>query len=200
MKAIVCQNRGSSDVVHYEEIEKPTAGDNEVLIRVHAASVNPLDGFAVFVARITPRLVTSKPARLGADVAGEVEAVGTNVTQFKPGDEVFGACRGSFAEYVCATEDKIALKPTNLSFEDAAAVPVAALTALQALRDKGGIQEGQKILIDGASGGVGTFAIQIAKAFGADVTAVCSTRNLRDRSFDWRRPCHRLHASGFYAK
>jgi len=123
-------------------------------------------------------LLKPKVTRPGVDLAGQVEAVGRNVTQFKPGDEVFGACRGAFAEYACAIEDKLALKPANISFEDAAAVPVAAITALQGLRDKGRIQQGQKVLVDGASGGVGTFAVQIAKSFGAEVTAVCSTRNV----------------------
>ena len=181
MKAILCHAYGSPDVLKCEEIEKPTAGDNEVLIKVRAASVNPLDGFPLLVARVARRtagLLKPKPTRLGADLAGQVEAVGRNVTQFKPGDQVFGVCRGAFAEYVCATEDKLALKPANISFEDAAAVTVAAITALQGLRDKGDIQRGQKVLVDGASGGVGTFAIQIAKSFGAEVTAVCSPRNV----------------------
>jgi len=181
MKAIVVHNDGSPDVLKYEEIEKPAAGDDEVLVKVRAASVNPLDGFPLLVARVTrimAGLRKPKVTRLGADVAGQVEAVGRNVTQFKPGDEVFGACQGAFAEYVCVLEDKLALKPANISFEDAAAVPVAAITALQGLRDKGRIQRGQKVLVDGASGGVGTFAVQIAKSFGAEVTAVCSTRNV----------------------
>ncbi|MBF8247581.1 MAG: alcohol dehydrogenase [Bacteroidetes bacterium] len=183
MKAVVYYNYGSPDVLKCEEIEKPTAGDNEVLIRIRAASVNPLDwhfmrGEPFFVRLMIGGLLKPKVTRLGVDVAGQVEAVGRNVTQFKPGDEVFGACRGAFAEYVCAPEDRLALKPANISFEDAAAVPVAAITALQGLRDKGRIQRGQKVLVDGASGGVGTFAVQIAKSFGAEVTAVCSTRNV----------------------
>jgi NADPH:quinone reductase-like Zn-dependent oxidoreductase len=181
MKAIVYYKTGSPDVLKCEEIGKPTAADNEVLIKVRAASLNPLDRFVMGgtpILRTLPGLRKPKVTRLGVDVAGQVEAVGRNVTQFKPGDEVFGACRGAFAEYVCAAEDKLAPKPANLSFEDAAAVPVAALTALQGLRDKGRIQPGQKVLVDGASGGVGTFAVQIAKSFGAEVTAACSTRNV----------------------
>jgi len=183
MKAIVYYSYGSPDVLKCEEIEKPTAGDNEVLIKVRAASVNPLDwrlmrGKPLFVRLAIGGLRKPKITRLGVDLAGQVEAVGRNVTQFQPGDEVFGACHGAFAEYVCAIEDKLALKPANISFEDAAAVPVAALSALQGLRDKGRIQRGHKVLVDGASGGVGTFAVQIAKSFGAEVTAVCSTRNV----------------------
>jgi NADPH:quinone reductase-like Zn-dependent oxidoreductase len=182
MKAIVYHHYGSPDVLECEEIEKPAAGDNEVLIKVHAASLNALDwrlmrGTPFFV-RILAGLRKPKDTRLGRDMAGQVEAVGRNVTQFKPGDQVFGACRGAFAEYVCAIEDRLALKPANCSFEDAAAVPVAAITALQGLRDKGRIQPGHKVLVDGASGGVGTFAVQIAKSFGVEVTAVCSTRNV----------------------
>jgi NADPH:quinone reductase-like Zn-dependent oxidoreductase len=181
MKAVVSYNRGSCDLLRYEETEKPAAGDDEVLVKVRAASVNPVDRFPLVVARVT-RVVSwlSKPkaTRLGFDVAGQVEAVGRNVTQFKPGDEVFGVCKGAFAEYVCTGEDKLALKPASISFEEAAAVPVAALTALLGLRDKGRIQRGQKVLIDGASGGVGTFAVQIARSFATDVTAVCSTRNV----------------------
>jgi NADPH:quinone reductase-like Zn-dependent oxidoreductase len=181
MKAVVSYNRGSPDLLRCEETQKPAAGDDDVLVKVRAASVNPVDRFPLVVARIA-RVVAwlqkPKATRLGFDVAGQVEAVGKNVTQFRPGDEVFGVCKGAFAEYVCTTEDKLALKPANISFEEAAAVPVAAMTALLGLRDKGRIQRGQKVLIDGASGGVGTFAVQIAKSFAADVTAVCSTRNV----------------------
>ncbi len=181
MKAIVCPQYGPPDVLQFTEVAKPNPKDNEVLIKVYAAAVNPLDRFFMRGApliRLIPGLRKPKDTRLGVDLAGQVEAVGRNVTQFKPGDEVFGACRGSLAEYVCVPEDKLALKPVNLSFEEAAAVPVAALTVLQGLRDKGRIQPGHKVLIDGASGGVGTFAVQIAKWFGAEVTAVCSTRNV----------------------
>jgi NADPH:quinone reductase-like Zn-dependent oxidoreductase len=182
MKAIVYHSYGSPDVLRCQEIEKPTAGDNEVLIKVRAASVNPADWHFMrgtpYIARILFGLRKPKITRPGIDVAGQVEAVGRNVTQFKPGDEVFGVCRGAFAAYACAIEDKLALKPANISFEDAAAVPVAAISALQGLRDKGRIQRGHKVLVDGASGGVGTFAVQIAKSFGAEVTAVCSTRNV----------------------
>ena len=183
MKAIVYHNYGSPDVLKCEEIEKPTAGDDEVLIRVRAASVNPLDwhfmrGKPVFVRLMIGGLRKPKVTRLGVDLAGQVEAVGRNVTRFRPGDEVFGTKRGAFAEYVCANENKLALKPANVTFEQAAAVPVAGCTALQGLRDKGRIQPGQKVLINGAAGGVGTFAVQIAKSFGADMTGVCSTRNI----------------------
>jgi NADPH:quinone reductase-like Zn-dependent oxidoreductase len=183
VKAIVYHRYGSPDVLKCEEIEKPTAGDNEVLIRVRAASVNPLDwrlmrGRPLFTRLMIGGLRKPKITRTGVDVAGQVEAVGRNVTQFRPGDEVFGASRGALAEYVCAIEDRFAVKPANISFEDAAAVPVAAISALQGLRDKGRIQRGHKVLVDGASGGVGTFAVQIAKSFGAEVTAVCSTRNV----------------------
>ena len=182
MKAIVYYNYGSPDVLKCEEIEKPTAGDNEVLIRVRAASVNPFDWHFMrgtpYMVRIQAGLRKPKDKRLGVDVAGQVEAVGRNVTQFRPGDEVFGACRGAFAEYACASESALVMKPDNVTFEQAASAPVAAFTALQGLRDKGQIQPGQKVLINGAAGGVGTFAVQIAKSFGADVTGVCSTRNV----------------------
>jgi NADPH:quinone reductase-like Zn-dependent oxidoreductase len=181
VKAIVRTQYGPPDVLQFREVEKPAPKDNEVLIKLHAASVNPLDLFTMRGApliRLIPGLRTPKDKRIGVDVAGQVQSVGRNITQFKPGDEVFGVCRGAFAEYVCATEDKLARKPGNLSFEEAAAVPVAAITALQGLRDKGRIQQRQKVLVDGASGGVGTFAVQIAKSFGAEVTAVCSTRNV----------------------
>jgi NADPH:quinone reductase-like Zn-dependent oxidoreductase len=182
MKAIFYHNYGSPDVLKCEEIGKPTAGDNEVLIKVRAASVNPLDWHCMrgtpYIVRILAGLRKPKVTRLGVDVAGQVEAVGRNVTQFKPGDEVFGSCRGAFAEYACTSESAVAMKQDNVTFEQAASVPLAALTALQGLRDKGQIQPGQKILINGAAGGVGTFAVQIAKSFGADVTGACSTRNV----------------------
>jgi len=182
MKAIVCRKYGSPDVLKYEEIEKPTAGDDEVLIRVRAASVNALDWHLMrgrpHIFRILFGLRKPKITRPGRDVAGQVEAVGRNVTQFKPGDEVFGVCRGAFAEYACTSESALVIKPDNVTPEQAASVPVAAITALQGLRDKGRIQRGYKVLVDGASGGVGTFAVQIAKSFGAEVTAVCSTRNV----------------------
>src|SRR3989454_5491662 len=191
MKAIVYHSYGPPDVLKCEEIEKPSAGDNEVLIKVRAAAVNPVDllfrGTSYMVRMITG-LRRPKDTRLGVDVAGQVEAVGRNVTQFKPGDAVFGTCKGAFAEYACAPESALVVKPDNVTFEQVASVPIAALTALQGLRlgglrlgglgDKGHIQPGQKVLINGASGGVGTFAVQIAKSFGADVTGVCSTRNV----------------------
>ncbi|HWW17182.1 MAG TPA: NAD(P)-dependent alcohol dehydrogenase [Candidatus Saccharimonadales bacterium] len=180
MKAIVQTRYGSPDVLQLAELPKPTPADNEVLIKLYAASVNPADmhlmrGKPFFLRIMGGGLRAPKRKVPGLDIAGRVEAGGKSVTQFKPGDAVFGACRGAFAEYACAKEDNLALKPANSSFEDAAALPVAALTALQGLRDKGRIRPGQKVLVDGASGGVGTFAIQIAKSFGAEVTAVCST-------------------------
>jgi NADPH:quinone reductase-like Zn-dependent oxidoreductase len=178
MKAIVRVRYGPPDVLQFAEVEKPSPKDNEVLIKIFAAAVNPLDLFTlggVPLIRAIPGLSRPKDTRIGVDVAGRIEAAGRNAAQFKVGDMVFGVCRGAFAEYACITEDKLARKPGNLSFEEAAAVPVAAITALQGLRDKGRIQRGQKVLIDGASGGVGTFLVQIAKAFGAEVTAVCST-------------------------
>ena len=182
MKAIVYHEYGSPDVLKCEETEKPTAGDDEVLIRVRAASVNPLDWHLMrgepYIIRAMTGLRNPKPTRPGVDLAGQIEAVGRNVTQFQPGDEVFGASSGAFAEYVCAGEKKLVLKPPNLTFQQAASVPVAAISALQGLRDKGRIQPGQKVLINGAAGGVGTFAVQIAKSFGAHVTGVCSTRNV----------------------
>jgi NADPH:quinone reductase-like Zn-dependent oxidoreductase len=181
MKAIVHCEYGSPDVLTLEEVEKPVPNDNQVLVRVRAASVNPLDLTIRGPWLIRPLTGLRKPknTRIGVDYAGTVEAVGKNVTQFKPGDEVFGGKNGAIAEYVCALADRgIVLKPPNVTFEQAAAVPVAALTALQGLRDKGKIQPGQKVLINGASGGVGTFAVQIAKSFGTEVTGVCSTRNV----------------------
>jgi len=183
MKAITCTEYGSPDVLKLSEVDRPTPKDHEVLMRILAASVNPLDwrllrGRPFFTRLLMGGLRRPKPTRPGVDVAGTVDAIGRCVTGFKPGDEVFGTCRGAFAEYACAVEDKLAPKPAEVPFEEAAAVPVAAISALQALRDKGGIRPGQKVLIDGASGGVGTFAIQIARQFGADVTAVCSTGNV----------------------
>ncbi len=182
MKAIVYTRYGPPDVLQVKEVEKPGPNDGELVVKIHAASANPLDWHrmrgAPFLARLAGGLRKPKDPRLGADIAGRVEAVGNNVTQFQPGDEVFGAWTGSFAEYASVPENRLALKPTNSSFEEAAAVPVAAITALQGLRDKGQIQSGQKVLVNGASGGVGTFAVQIAKSYGAEVTGVCSTRNL----------------------
>ncbi|HXT72818.1 MAG TPA: NAD(P)-dependent alcohol dehydrogenase [Candidatus Angelobacter sp.] len=183
MKAAIYTKYGPpGDVVQIADVEKPVPKDNEALIKVRAASINPLDWRFMRGKPVLGRLLFGlrkpKITRLGVDVAGQVEAVGRNVTQFKPGDEVFGVCRGAFAEYACAAEEKLERKPANISFEDAAAVPVAALTALQGLRDKGRIQAGHKVVVDGASGGVGTFSVQIAKSLGAEVTAVCSTRNV----------------------
>src|SRR3989454_3134355 len=182
VKAIIRQKYGSPDVLELTEVETPAPKDNEVLVEIHAASANPLDWHymrgAPFLARLGEGLRKPRDTRLGVDIAGRVEAVGNNVTQFQPGDEVFGVCAGGFAEFASARENKLALKPANISFEEAAAVPVAAITAVQGLRDKGKIQPGQKVLVNGASGGVGTFAVQIARSFGTEVTGVCSTRNL----------------------
>ena len=182
MKAILLTKYGSPDVLQFKEVEKPVPNDGEILVKIHAASTNPLDWHlmrgAPFLARLAGGLRKPKDPRLGADFAGRVEAVGNNVTQFQPGDEVFGAYTGSFAEYASVPENKVALKPTKSSFEEAAAIPVAAITALQGLRDTGHIHSGQKVLVNGASGGVGTFAVQIAKSYGTEVTGVCSTRNV----------------------
>ena len=182
MKAVVHCDYGITNL-KLQEIEKPTPADDQVLVRVRAASLNPLDGHFVrgmWLARLMDGgLRKPKDTRLGVDYAGTVEAVGKNVTQFKPGDEVFGGRTGSLAQYICARADRaIALKPANMTFEQAGSVGMAAITALQGLRDKGHVQAGQKVLINGASGGVGTFAVQIAKSLGAEVTGVCSTRNL----------------------
>jgi NADPH:quinone reductase-like Zn-dependent oxidoreductase len=178
MKAIVYSGYGPPDVLKIEEIAKPAPRDDEVLIKVRAAAINPLDRHIMrgkpFFLRMGFGLRKPK-VRPGRDVAGQVEAVGRKVTRFKAGDEVFGACSGALAEYACTRERALVTKPTTVSFEQAASVPVAGLTALQGLRNKGKIQSGQKILINGAGGGVGTFAVQIAKSFGADVTGVCST-------------------------
>jgi NADPH:quinone reductase-like Zn-dependent oxidoreductase len=184
MKAVVYTNYGSPDVLEIRDVKKPVPNDDQILIKVRAAAVNPLDwhfmeGTPYIMRAMGVGLRKPKDPRLGVDYAGQVEAVGKNVTRFKPGDEVFGGKTGAFAEYVCARADRaIVLKPANITFEQAASVPIAAITALQALRDKGKVHAGQKVLINGASGGVGTFAVQIAKSFGADVTGVCSTRNL----------------------
>ena len=187
MKAMVTTQYGPPDLLQLREVATPTPAQDEVLIKLYASSVNPLDSFVIrgplFSVPMIGRLLKPKHNIAGADIAGRVESVGRDVKQFRSGDEVFGALfgkrgLGGFAEYACAVEDCLARKPANLSFAEAAAVPVAAITALQGLRDKGEIQRGQRVLIDGASGGVGTFAIQIAKSFGAEVTAVCSPRNV----------------------
>lgn len=183
MKAYVYRDFGSPDVLRLEEVDKPVPNDNQLLIRVRGVSVNPLDWHYMEGTPYLGRLVEfgflkPKNPRLGVDYAGTVEAVGKDVTQFKPGDEVYGNRFGAFAEYICATDKALALKPANLTFEQAASVPVAAVTALQGLRDKGQLQAGQKVLINGASGGVGTFAVQLAKTMGAEVTGVCSARNV----------------------
>ena len=180
MKAIRFCEYGSPDVLKFEDVEKPVPNDNQVLIKVRAASLNALDAYVIrdtWLGRLIFGLRKPKDTGLGRDVAGQVEAVGKNVTQFKPGDEVFGICRGALAEYACASERALVMKPSSVPFAQAASVPVAGLTALQGLRE-GEIQPGQKVLINGATGGVGTFAVQIAKSLGAEVTAVCSTRNV----------------------
>ena len=186
MKAVVYTEYGPPEVLQLKEVDKPTPKDDEVLIKIHAAAVTAGDAIVVkgepFVTRFVTGLQKPKNTIPGKEMAGRVEAVGGNVTQFQPGDEVFGdlsvAGWGAFAEYVAVPENAITLKPANMTFEQAAAVPESAVVALQALRDKGKIQPGQKVLINGASGGVGSFAVQIAKSFGAEVTAVCSTGNL----------------------
>ena len=182
MKAIVQMRYGSPDVLQLKDIDKPVVKDDEVLVRVHAAAVNIGDWHLLRGVPYVMRLVSGlrKPKREipGLDIAGQVEAVGRNVTRFRPGDEVFGWCKGAFAEYACAAENNLLPKPANLTFEQSAAVGDSAFTALAAVRDQGKVQPGQRVLINGASGGVGTFAVQIAKSFGAHVTGVCSTRNV----------------------
>lgn len=186
MKAILYTEYGSPDVLQLKEVEKPTPRDDDVLVKVYAASVNAYDWHYLrgtpFLFRLSAGFPKPKNPRLGADIAGRVEAVGRSITQFKPGDAVYGSVsstgNGGFAEYVCAHENKLVMKPDTMTFEQAAAIPMAALTALQALRDYGQIQAGHKVLIYGASGGVGTFAVQIAKSFGAEVTAACSTSKM----------------------
>lgn len=183
MKAVVYNKYGPPEVLQVQEVEKPTPKDDEVLIKIYAASVNAYDWHFltadIFLIRFMGAgFFKPKYHRLGADVSGRIEAVGKSVTPFKPGDDVYGMIHGGFAEYVCASEKDLVLKPSNLSYDEAAAVPMAGITALQGLRDEGKIQTGQKVLVNGASGGVGTYAVQIAKFYGAEVTAVCSTRNL----------------------
>jgi NADPH:quinone reductase-like Zn-dependent oxidoreductase len=181
MKAILFTHYGSPDVLQLVEVEKPTPNENQVLVKVMAAAANPLDWHRMradpFLVRLGDGFFRPKNPKLGADLAGVVEAVGRNVTEFKPGDEVFGAAGGAFAEYACVHQKYLALKPANLSFAEAASTPVFAFTALQGLRDTGKIQAGQKVLINGASGGIGTFAVQLAKSYGTEVTGVCSGRN-----------------------
>jgi NADPH:quinone reductase-like Zn-dependent oxidoreductase len=198
MKAVVSRCYGSPDVLTLEDLEKPTPSNEEVLVKVHAAAVNPYDWHGMrgspYFMRLGTGIGSPKDIRFGADFAGTVEAVGDNVAEFKPGDAVFGAAAGAFAEYVVTRKHRIALKPDNVSFEQAASLPIAAITALQALRDKGQLQSGQKVLINGASGGVGTYAVQIARSMGAEVTGVCSTRNVElvrslgaDHVFDYTK-------------
>ncbi len=184
MKAIVQDTYGSPEVLQLRDTAKPVIGEHDVLVRVHAAAVNPADwaimGGLPYIARPAPMygLRTPRNAIRGTDAAGVVEAVGSAVTRFRPGDEVFGWCRGAFAEYAAASEDELAIKPAGLTFEQAATLPMAGSVALQALRDHGNVQVGQKVLVNGASGGIGTFAVQIAKSLGAEVTGVCSTSNV----------------------
>src|SRR5687768_5153021 len=198
MKAVVYHRFGSPDVLQIRDVEKPIPKDNEVLIRIHAASVNPLDWHFMrctpYLGRVLFGIRKPRVPRLGVDVAGVVEAVGRKVTGFQPGDAVFGTCNGAFAEYACTKESTLVKKPGNVTFEQAATTPVAALTALQGLRDKGKVQPGQTVLINGAGGGVGTFAVQIAKWLGAEVTGVCSTTKVdlvrslgADRVIDYTR-------------
>jgi NADPH:quinone reductase-like Zn-dependent oxidoreductase len=181
MKAITYTQYGSPTVLQLSEVEKPVPGSDEVLIKIRVASVNPLDSHYMrgtpYIVRTRTGTLKPKVNRLGVDVAGHVEAVGCNVTRFEPGDEVFGFCKGAFAEYVCASQSDLIVKPRNVSFRQAAAAPLAAVTALQVLLNKAGIKEGQEVVINGAAGGVGTFAVQIASRAGAHVTGVCSGRN-----------------------
>jgi NADPH:quinone reductase-like Zn-dependent oxidoreductase len=197
VKAIVHERYGRPDVLRLQEVDVPTLKDEQVLVRVHASSINPPEWYRVtgpIFVRPDSGLLRPKHELVGGDLAGRIEAVGRDVKDLQPGDEVYGTSVGSWAEYAATREIRLAPKPANLSFEEAAAVPVAALTALQALRNQGAVKPGQKVLVNGASGGVGTFAVQIAKSFGADVTAVCSTRNVdiarslgADRVVDYTR-------------
>ena len=182
MKSIVHAKYGSSGSVELREVDTPAITDEQVLVRIHASSVNPAEWYTVtgpVFARLGNGLLRPKSTKVGADLAGRVVAVGKGVTELTPGDEVFGTGAGAWAEYAAAREARLVRKPANVTFEEAASVPIAALTALQALRDHGNVQPGQKVLLNGASGGVGSFAVQLAKHFGADVTAVCSTNNVR---------------------
>ena len=198
MKAIVRPTYGTADVLRLADIEEPAAADDQILVKVRAASVNPFDWHLMrgtpYLMRIGLGVPQPKSPRLGADFSGTVESVGSRVTRFQPGDEVFGVARGSFAEYVTISEAGVASKPPGVTFEQAAALPIAGLTALQALRDKGQVQRGQQVLINGAAGGVGTFAVQIARSLGAEIAAVCSTANVdlvrslgADRVFDYTK-------------
>lgn len=199
MKAVVYRCYGSADVLEFEDVAKPTPANNEVLVKVRAAAVNPYDWHFMrgspYIMRLGSGLGAPKDSRLGVDFAGTVAAVGADVTRFNSGDAVFGGGSGAFAEYVTVPDDRaLVLKPDNVTYEQAASVPIAAITALQALRDKGQLKPGQKVLINGASGGVGTFAVQIAKSMGAEVTGVCSTRNVEmvrslgaDHVFDYKK-------------
>lgn len=199
MKAAIHRCYGPPDIISVEDVEKPVPADDEVLVRVRAAAVNPLDWHYMrgspYIMRLMSGMGAPDDIRMGVDFAGIVESVGQDVTRFRPGDEVFGGRSGAFAEYVLIPEDRaLVIKPANVTFEQAASIPIAAVTALQALRDKGQLQPGQTVLINGASGGVGTFAVQIAKSVGADVSGVCSTRNVEmvrslgaDHVFDYKK-------------
>ena len=198
MKAAIYTQYGPADVIQIREVEPPIPRNNEVLIKVRAASVNPYDWHFLrgrpYFLRLMAGLRKPKDLRLGVDVAGEVQTTGSGVSKFNPGEHIFGTCRGAFAEYVCTPESSVVKKPESMTFEQAASIPIAGLTALQSLRDKGRLQPGQKVLVNGAAGGVGTFAVQIAKSFGAEVTGVCSTRNVglvrslgADRVVDYTR-------------
>src|SRR6185312_9111243 len=203
MKAIVQRGYGSPEVMRFEEADEPLVKDDQVLVRVHAAAVNIGDWHLLrgmpYVVRLVSGLRGPRRSIPGLDIAGVVEVVGASVKQVGAGDEVFGWCKGAFAEYACAAEDSLLAKPPNLTFEQSAAVGDSAFTALAAVRDQGRVQSGQRVLINGASGGVGTFAVQIAKSFGASVTAVCSTRNL-DLVRSIGAAGHRLHQGGLHPK
>lgn len=208
MRAIIQEHYGPPEALHVREVETPPVGDGEVRVKVHAAGVNPLDWHLVrgtpLIARTALGFPNPKVTRRGVDVAGRVDAVGSGVTTLRPGDDVFGWCEGAFAEYAAAPEDHFVAKPAAMTFEEAAAVPVAAVTALQGLRDVGRLRAGQRVLINGAAGGVGTYAVQIAKSYGANVTAVCSTRNLElvrslgaDRVVDYTREDFTKNGGGY---